>query len=587
MELGWWPKLHHPNILPLLEYITLDACTVFIMPAMRKDLWMCVNEPRFYSEELSFGLCRIWLRDVATALDHLHEHGLCHLDLKLDNVFLKPDGYACLGDFSLLSDLKEVPEGFHFLELYEPPEYTHWCHGVPPPALSSGTKFGGDKADMWQFGILSVDLLTNLKLSSSKSSYFSMWHHDVWPFIEKILLHKEYLDYLLEDSFQNVIFSAEDFELCHDFINKILCMNPDSRISAREAMSHEFVNVPWPQLPAAFSLPTLVIEHVRTPRLSIIEEMKEEKKLPDPAAMSSQELEEVMMEPQEEDDLQAVSSIDAIDILKKKMKKIKREKIVRRESIAEADRHVAEIKPKPLVKIIPEKKEAEDSVATTSEKKKTISTANKPRPSISVATSTSKDASTPKTASILKRASTSKTASTPNKTFASKRASMSKTVSTPKRASTPNTDFTSKRASISKTVSTPKRPSSPKTASTSNRPSISKTTSIRRRSSSPKTASTQRRSSSPRTASTRRSSPKTASTRRRSSSPKTASISNRASISKTASTQKAASTSKPASTSVKFRQTLDKKSLVKYHEPQPSSFAKKKPPDKKSKKDQK
>ncbi|PRD29599.1 UNVERIFIED_CONTAM: NUAK family SNF1-like kinase 2 [Trichonephila clavipes] len=108
MELTWWPKLEHDTILPLIEYITLDSCTVFIMPAMRKDLWMCINEPQFYQDELSFGLCRIWLGDVATALNYLHSHHLCHLDLKLDNVFLKDNGRVCLGDFSLLSDTRQV-----------------------------------------------------------------------------------------------------------------------------------------------------------------------------------------------------------------------------------------------------------------------------------------------------------------------------------------------------------------------------------------------------------------------------------------------------------------------------------------------
>ncbi|GIX76646.1 protein kinase domain-containing protein [Caerostris extrusa] len=80
--------------------------------------------------------------------------------------------------------LLQVPEKFHFLEIYEPPEYTNWCHSTPPTSISAAKTFSGDKADMWQFGILSLDLLTNMKLSDTRDSSFSLWHHDVWPFVQ-------------------------------------------------------------------------------------------------------------------------------------------------------------------------------------------------------------------------------------------------------------------------------------------------------------------------------------------------------------------------------------------------------------------
>lgn len=112
---------------------------------------------------------------------------------------------------------------------------------------------------MWQYGILVVDLLTNLRVTTSKSSGFTLWHHDVWPIVQKILLHEGYLNFLLEETFINVLFKDEDFSQCHDFLTKILCLDPEERISADVAKDHAFVSIEWPQLPKEFTLPQLII----------------------------------------------------------------------------------------------------------------------------------------------------------------------------------------------------------------------------------------------------------------------------------------------------------------------------------------
>lgn len=112
---------------------------------------------------------------------------------------------------------------------------------------------------MWQFGILAIDLLTNLQLTQTKGSDFCLFQHDIWPFVQKILQHKEYLEYLLEQTFKNVVFNDTDFEACHDFLHKILCLEPNTRITAKQALEHKFVSVGWPQLPKVFSIPKVII----------------------------------------------------------------------------------------------------------------------------------------------------------------------------------------------------------------------------------------------------------------------------------------------------------------------------------------
>jgi len=45
-----------------------------------------------------------WIRDVLEALDHTHQEGVLHRDVKPSNLLLGPDGHAMLTDFGVAED---------------------------------------------------------------------------------------------------------------------------------------------------------------------------------------------------------------------------------------------------------------------------------------------------------------------------------------------------------------------------------------------------------------------------------------------------------------------------------------------------
>ncbi|XP_035221405.1 membrane-associated tyrosine- and threonine-specific cdc2-inhibitory kinase-like [Stegodyphus dumicola] len=104
----------------------------------------------------------IWsyLIDLLSAVKHLHNHNLVHLDIKPDNIFISEDGVCKLGDFGLVLDLSK-------------PDVTDAIEGDPryiAPELMQGifTK----AADIFSLGITILELACDLDLPQGDE----MWH---------------------------------------------------------------------------------------------------------------------------------------------------------------------------------------------------------------------------------------------------------------------------------------------------------------------------------------------------------------------------------------------------------------------------
>ena len=104
-ELEMWPSLSHPNILDLVQIITCEKAYIFVtlyLPTtLDKFLVVCKKQENMFDVAVS------WIRDFLGAAQYLHERGMCHLDLKLDNVLLADDLRAVLCDYTSLSPYSE------------------------------------------------------------------------------------------------------------------------------------------------------------------------------------------------------------------------------------------------------------------------------------------------------------------------------------------------------------------------------------------------------------------------------------------------------------------------------------------------
>lgn len=91
-----------------------------------------------------------WFTEILSALHHLHSSNYCHLDIKANNVLISMDDDAVVCDFSGLNTT-----GKNVKRLVAPMR----CR--PPEYFGLTTKMEGIRFDMWSYGFLVLNVLTD------------------------------------------------------------------------------------------------------------------------------------------------------------------------------------------------------------------------------------------------------------------------------------------------------------------------------------------------------------------------------------------------------------------------------------------
>jgi serine/threonine protein kinase len=91
-------KLRNPNILRFVHSVATDEA-VYIVTEM-------VNGGELFDyaaqrDNLPEDECRGFMRQILAAVDYMHRSGVCHRDLKLENILLDVNGCIKIIDFGL------------------------------------------------------------------------------------------------------------------------------------------------------------------------------------------------------------------------------------------------------------------------------------------------------------------------------------------------------------------------------------------------------------------------------------------------------------------------------------------------------
>ena len=143
-------KLSHPNICTVHDIGELDGDTFIVMelvPGVQLT-------HRLTAHGLDPETAARWGTQLADALDHAHQHGVIHRDVKPSNVVVTPAGHVKLVDFGIAARGPADPDD---TTMFEPAEAQAARFAGTPPYMAPEVLRGGvadARSDIWSLGVL-------------------------------------------------------------------------------------------------------------------------------------------------------------------------------------------------------------------------------------------------------------------------------------------------------------------------------------------------------------------------------------------------------------------------------------------------
>jgi serine/threonine protein kinase len=143
-------RLQHPNIVGVYQFDQLWDLNFMAMQFIEgDDLRYLLEDYHNRADLMPLKMVVAIMRDIASALDYAHAHGVIHRDIKPSNIMVTPEGRAVLTDFGLVLNLEDGTIGNTFGS-------AHYI--APEQAISSAQAVA--QSDLYSLGVVLFEMVT-------------------------------------------------------------------------------------------------------------------------------------------------------------------------------------------------------------------------------------------------------------------------------------------------------------------------------------------------------------------------------------------------------------------------------------------
>ncbi|XP_070568178.1 serine/threonine-protein kinase MARK1-like [Ptychodera flava] len=207
-EAAMLQRLHHPNIIQLYEVLeTPNNYYLVLELADGQEFMTYLQDKKRFTERET----RKFMRQLTSAVDHMHQADIIHRDIKIENLLLDRDCNLKMIDFGLSNMLG--PDGFLQTQCGSP--------AYAAPEIFCNTEYG-PAVDVWSMGVNMYAMLTG-ELPFKVDPPMNI------PNLQKRILKGVEIPHMLTKD-------------CKDLLRKMLEPNESSRIKVREIMRHSWIN---------------------------------------------------------------------------------------------------------------------------------------------------------------------------------------------------------------------------------------------------------------------------------------------------------------------------------------------------------
>lgn len=262
--------LKHPCIIEILDMFVVrsnenEPLTVYmVFPYMDHDLAGLLDNERV---KLQPSQIKLYMKQLLEGTEYMHRNNILHRDMKAANLLISNTGSLRIADFGLARAYDSKPADHRGRERkYTNCVVTRWYR---PPELLLGARQYGGEVDIWGIGCVlgemfnrrpilpgtsDIDQLEKIWQLCGTPTQHSWPNYDTLPGCEGLPRFTQSLPRTIKMKFVSV--EPETVDL----LDKLLTCNPKERITAAQALDHEyFWTDPLPADPK--SLPTYEASH--------------------------------------------------------------------------------------------------------------------------------------------------------------------------------------------------------------------------------------------------------------------------------------------------------------------------------------